>query len=121
MSVLALIENWEGDFKKTSFEALHYAKQISNHQGQKLIAITFGAKTPKDLENYGADKIVNISNLKFENTSNHIISEISAELISEYEADKIVISNTITGKTIGTVYNTTIIMHTIIYLNEIVI
>ena len=30
MTVLTLIENWEGNFKKTSFEALSYGKVIAN-------------------------------------------------------------------------------------------
>ena len=101
MSVLAIIENWEGEFKKTSFEVLHYGKRISNEIGQELIALTFGANNPERLEGYGASRIINVSNLKFETTTNNNLAKISAELITENEASHIVISNTITGKTIA--------------------
>jgi electron transfer flavoprotein alpha subunit len=101
MSVLAIIENWEGEFKKTSFEVLHYGKRISNEIGQELIALTFGANNPERLEGYGASRIINVSNLKFETTTNNNLAKISAELIAENEASHIVISNTITGKTIA--------------------
>ena len=101
MSVVAIIENSEGDFKKTSFEVLHYGKIISDNIGKELVAITFGANNPENLEGYGASKIINISNLKFETTSNNNLAKISAELISENEASHIIISNTITGKTIA--------------------
>ncbi|MAQ69491.1 MAG: electron transfer flavoprotein subunit alpha [Flavobacteriales bacterium] len=101
MSVLAIIENWEGEFKKTSFEVLHYGKKISNEIGKEFIAITFGANNPESLEGYGASKIINISNLKFETTTNNNLAKISAELISENASSHIIISNTITGKTIA--------------------
>ncbi len=101
MSVLALIENWEGKFKKTSFETLHYAKQISEKLNRKLIAVTFGSTNPEGLKNYGADKIINISNHKFENISNDNIVTIITELIDEYASENIVISNTITGKNVA--------------------
>ena len=101
MSVLTLIENWEGEFKKTSFETLHYAKKISIKLNQKLIAVTFGSTNPETLKNYGADKIINILNYKFENISNDNIVTITTDLINEYESDNIIISNTITGKNIA--------------------
>ena len=101
MSVLAIIENWEGEFKKASFEVLHYGKQISTEIGKEFIAITFGANNPERLEGYGASKIINISNLKFETTTNNNLAKISAELINENEISYIIISNTITGKTIA--------------------
>ena len=101
MSVLAIIENWEGEFKKTSFETLHYGKKISNEIGKELVALTFGANNPESLEGYGASKIINISNIKFETATNNTLSKISAEFISEHKSSHIIISNTITGKTIA--------------------
>ena len=58
--LLVIIENWEGEFKKNSFEVLHYAKNISNEIGGELIALTFGANKAEDLEGFGASKIINI-------------------------------------------------------------
>ena len=70
MSVLTIIESWEGNFKKTSFETLTYAKRVANSLNQKVIAITLNNSKPSLLSEYGADKIINISNASFENTSN---------------------------------------------------
>ena len=68
---------------------------------KKLIAVTFGSGNPEVLKNYGADKIINISNYKFENISNDNIATMTAEVINEHEAENIIISNTITGKNIA--------------------
>ena len=101
MSILTLVENWEGSFKKTSFEALAYGKQMATKLGEKSIALTFGSTSPESLRVYGADKILNVSKLKFENISNITIAKISADLINQEEVSNIIISNTNTGKAVA--------------------
>ena len=39
--ILAFIENWEGKFKKSSFETTSYAKTIAQKLGCPLTVITF--------------------------------------------------------------------------------
>ena len=101
MSVLTLIENWEGKFKKTSFETLSYGKQIANKIGVDLIAVTYSGNNIEQLAQYGADTIINISNISFESSSNHTIAKICTELSTEYNANHIIISNTNLGKAIN--------------------
>ena len=72
MSVFTLIENWNGEFKKTSFETLSYGKNIANQKNQKLVALTLGANNANLLMEYGADKIINITNTSFENCTNKL-------------------------------------------------
>ena len=101
MNTIAIIENWEGRFKKTSFETLSYSKKIANKSGLKLIALTFGSSNPDALIKYGADKIINVENLNFEKTSNIILANVAAKIIEENNGNAIIISNTNTGKSIS--------------------
>lgn len=101
MSVLTLVENWEGEFKKNSFEAVSYGKEIANNLDSRLTTLTFGSKNPSELNHYGADENVNIQNMNFETTSNMIIARISADFIKEQNITTIIISNTNTGKAIA--------------------
>jgi len=101
MSVLTLVENWEGEFKKTSFEVVSYGKKIAEELGQSLTTLTLGSKNPSDLSNYGADTILNIQNMDFETMSNMAIATICSDLIKEHAIDTVIVSNTNTGKAIA--------------------
>tara|TARA_Y100000994_G_scaffold246400_1_gene249640 strand:- start:57 stop:1019 length:963 start_codon:yes stop_codon:yes gene_type:complete len=101
MSVFTIIENWDGEFKKTSFETIIYGKKIANQLNQKLIALTIGGKNCEQIKKYGADKIINIKNLDFENTTNTVIANICIKFIEENDANTTILSNTNTGKSIS--------------------
>ncbi|RPG60534.1 MAG: electron transfer flavoprotein subunit alpha/FixB family protein [Flavobacteriales bacterium TMED191] len=101
MSVFTLIENWNGEFKKTSFETLSYGKNIANQKNQKLVALTLGANNANLMTEYGADKIINITNTSFENCTNKLLSEICSKFIQENDVNTSIISNTNMGKSIS--------------------
>ena len=42
MSILVYAENWNGKFKKSTFEVVSYAKEIAKTLNQELNAITIG-------------------------------------------------------------------------------
>ena len=100
MSVVVLIENWEGAFKKTSYESLSYAKKIANDLSKECVALTFKASNPIELVDYGADKIINIDNLAFESTSNDNIAHIINDISNQEDSHMIIFSNTISSKSI---------------------
>ena len=101
MAILTIIENWKGDFKKTSFECVQYGKEIASQVNKELITISFGSNVPEKLKEYGADKIINFSNLELEKLSNEIIASIVNGICTEYNIETVVLANTITGKSIG--------------------
>tara|TARA_Y100001968_G_scaffold319371_1_gene350787 strand:- start:625 stop:1587 length:963 start_codon:yes stop_codon:yes gene_type:complete len=101
MSVLTLVENWEGEFKKTSFEAVSYGKKIAKKIDQQLTVLTIGDTNLESLKNYGADIILNIKSIDFETTTNIEIAKICADVIKEQNINTIIISNTNTGKSIA--------------------
>lgn len=101
MAILALVETWEGAFKKTSYETVSYGKQIGQENGTEVTALTFGSNDPSMLSNYGADTIINVSNIDVEKASNQVLAQISSDLIKEKNIETIIISNTNFGKSIA--------------------
>ena len=101
MSLFTLIENWEGRFKKNSFETVSYAKKIADKLNSQLTVLTFSAKQPSELSKFGADKIINISNIKFEEASNDLIAEICQNHIQDGDYQTLVFSNTNLGKNVS--------------------
>jgi len=61
MSVLVYTESEEGKFKKIAFEAVSYAKGIADKMGTSVTAVTVNASDVSELGNYGADKVLQVS------------------------------------------------------------
>ena len=65
MSVLVFTENWDGKFKKLSYELVSYASAIAGMMNMKLTAFTIGRtgeEELKELGRYGADRILSLVN-----------------------------------------------------------
>lgn len=97
MSILAIVETWEGNFKKASFEVVSVAKRIAG--GDKVTALVMG--TPNEnasvLGKYGADDIRVISSSGI----NPLEMAYSLAGLIPAEASQIVISHTNNGKVIA--------------------
>jgi electron transfer flavoprotein alpha subunit len=100
MSILVYAEIQDGNLKKSSLEAISYAKAFSN--GKSIIAIAIGtADTDKllPLALYGADKILHVSSLHTFDSGNYATA--IAEAANAEQAEWVLISNTYTGKSIA--------------------
>lgn len=65
MSVLVYTENWDGKFKKLSFELVSYASKVAEMLGTSTSVLSLGNVEKSELEklgNYGADRIINGTN-----------------------------------------------------------
>jgi electron transfer flavoprotein alpha subunit len=62
MSVLVYASSQDGKFKKSTFEAVSYGKKVAEELGTNLIALTINANDATELQNYGAETIVTVSN-----------------------------------------------------------
>lgn len=99
MSVLVYVENWDGAFKKASYEAVNYAAQLAQQKGEDCIAITTEASDDVSvLSNYGANKIIHVKGDKFKTYNNQIVASLINEVASDLDAKTIVLSNTNNGK-----------------------
>ena len=65
MSVLVYTENWDGKFKKLSFELVSYATGVAKMLNTTVTAVSIGKVDESELKklgNYGANKIISVNN-----------------------------------------------------------
>jgi electron transfer flavoprotein alpha subunit len=101
MSVLVYVENAGGKFKKSTFEVVSYAAAVSKQLNTDLIAISIGNVEQSDLSNignYGAKKILNVSNDQLKTFVNQAYASIIAEAAKKESASVVILSNSFTGK-----------------------
>ena len=102
MSVLVFAENWNGKFKKGTFEAVTYAHETAKKLGASTTAVTIGDLTDDaaQLGNYGADKVISINN-NISTCDNQGMAAAIAEVANKEGASIVVVANSNTGKTIA--------------------
>ncbi len=70
MSVLVYTESEEGKFKKIALETVSYAKGIADLLGTTVTAVAINGNDSSDLGNYGASKVLQVSNDKLQSINN---------------------------------------------------
>lgn len=104
MSVLVFVENWDGKFKKLSFELISYATRLAETLGTRSIALSIGNVDNSELEKlgkYGASKIISARNEKLNILDNQAYTAVIADIAKKEGSSVIVISNNNTGKAIA--------------------
>lgn len=104
MSVLVYTENWDGRFKKQTFEILSYAAKLAEQLGSSVTALSIGEVSEADLQslgNYGASRVLSISNDKVKVLDNKVYTSIIAEAAEKEEAKIIVLANNNSGKALA--------------------
>lgn len=100
MAVLVFAESVDGKFKKSTLEAVSYAKETANLLGTKTIAVSIGNVAEADakaLGNYGAETVYSASLDKF---SPEAFASIIADVAKTENAQVVVFSNNYAGKAI---------------------
>jgi len=101
MSVLVYVEQAEGKFKKSVYEAVSYAKAIADQQSTNLTAISIGNVAEdelKELGKYGASKVLNVSTEQLKTFVNQAYASVIANAAEMESADVVVLSNSFSGK-----------------------
>ncbi|MCX6231966.1 MAG: electron transfer flavoprotein subunit alpha/FixB family protein [Bacteroidetes bacterium] len=104
MSVLVYTENWDGKFKKLSFELVSYAKGIAKQMNTTVVSLSIGNVDEtelKKLSNYGANKIISINNSKLNALNNQAYTSVIAQLVARENAEVVVFAHNNTGKAIA--------------------
>jgi electron transfer flavoprotein alpha subunit len=104
MSVLVYTENWDGKFKKLSFELVSYATGVAKMLNTTVTAVSVGKVDESELVrlgNFGANKIINVNNEKLSILDSQAYASVIAEISVKENASVIVISNNNTGKAIA--------------------
>lgn len=104
MSVLVFLENWDGKFKKLSFELVSYATKVAEMQNLEVIALSIGNVDDSELQKlatYGASKIISIDNAKFSTLDDQAYTRVISEVAEKNAASVVLLSNNNSGKAIA--------------------
>ena len=104
MSILVFTENWDGKFKKLSFELISYAKEIAKKLNTSVTALSVGKVEDEELKklgNYGAVKILTVTDEKLETLDNQIYTSVIAQAVAKENASVILFANNNIGKAVA--------------------
>jgi electron transfer flavoprotein alpha subunit len=104
MSVLVYTENWDGKFKKLTFELVSYATGVAKMMNTSVTAVSIGKVNENELlllGKYGANKIINANSEQLVSLDNQVYAAVISEISVKENASVIIISNNNTGKAIA--------------------
>jgi electron transfer flavoprotein alpha subunit len=104
MSVLVYTENWDGKFKKLSFELVSYAAGVAKMLGSTVTALSIGKVDESELRklgNYGAGRIINANNEQLSILDNQSYASVISDISQKENARIIILSNNNSGKAIA--------------------
>ena len=104
MSVLVYTENWDGKFKKLSFELISYAHEIAKMLGTSTVALSIGNVEEDELKklgDYGAEKILKVEDDRVKNLVNSAYTSVIAQAAEKDDATVIILSNNNSGKALA--------------------
>jgi len=104
MSVLVFLENWDGKFKKLSFELVSYASKVAEMLGQQAITLSIGKVDSSELEKlatYGAEKVISIENDMIKAFDEQVYTSMIAEAAQKTGANVLVLANNNSGKALA--------------------
>ena len=104
MSILVYTENWDGKFKKLSFELVSYASAVAKEMGSTVTALSVGNVADDELNklgNYGAAKVLNVADQRFESLDNRALAKAVVAAAQNEGAKVVIFSHNNLGKAIA--------------------
>ena len=97
MSVLVYAETSEGKFKKSAFEVTSYGKKVAEQLNTNLVVLAINSSEPNLLYNYGAEKVLNVTNSALTTFNAKIYSEIIKQAAEQENAAVVIIDSNSNG------------------------
>jgi electron transfer flavoprotein alpha subunit len=104
MSVLVLVENIEGNFKKKSFELVQYASAVAKSMGTQASALVLGtaaADVIASLGAYGAARVLHVADAQLNQLSARAYAKCVVAAAEKEGAKVIIASHDVVGKTVA--------------------
>jgi electron transfer flavoprotein alpha subunit len=104
MSVLIFAENWDGKFKKLTFELASYGAKVAEMLGTGLTAVSIGKVEESELKKlgkYGVKKVVAADHELLKHLDSKAYASVIAQLAQKEGAKVIVIASNNAGKSIA--------------------
>ena len=91
MSIIAYIETSKREVKKSAFEVISYAKNISDQLSTELIVVAINLDDTNEISNYGPNKIVIVNNNSIKNFNPKIYAEIIYQIAKENSTNHVIL------------------------------
>lgn len=104
MSVIAFAKNWEGKFKKSTYELVSYAKDLASGLNTETIILSIGEVEESELNKvalYGADKVISVDDSRLNVLSSRIYAEVISQVVKKEGASHVILSDNNSGKAIS--------------------
>lgn len=104
MSILIYTENWEGKFKKVSFELASFASAVAEKYGTEAIAVSLGKVEDAELDQlsqYGISKVLFAADERFASMDNKAITKAVAAAAEKVDASMVIFAHNNLGKAIA--------------------
>tara|TARA_B100000963_G_scaffold360264_1_gene390504 strand:+ start:656 stop:1618 length:963 start_codon:yes stop_codon:yes gene_type:complete len=98
MSILVYIESQENQIKKSSFELMSYAKELSKLISSELIAVVINCSNPSPIKDFGADKILIVSDDKLKLFNAHNYADLISNVAKNENSKNIILSDSVNSK-----------------------
>jgi electron transfer flavoprotein alpha subunit len=97
MSVLVFAETSEGKFKKSSFEITSYGKKIAEQLGTNLVVLAINATEPNQLNTYGAEKVLAVTNENLKTFQAKVYASIIKQAAEKEGAEVVILDSNTNG------------------------
>jgi len=104
MSVLIYTENWDGKFKKLSYELISYGIEIAKKLNTSAVALSIGNVEDDELKalgKYGITKIISVKDDRLNNLVNQSYASVISDVAGKENADIVILSNNYSGKALA--------------------
>jgi electron transfer flavoprotein alpha subunit len=104
MSVLVYTENWDGKFKKVSFELASYATKLAAEMGVSVVALSLGPVEESELAklaDYGIGKVLSAPCKDYNSLDNQAIATAVSVAAKQVNATVVVLAQSNLGKAIA--------------------
>ncbi len=104
MAVLIYTQNYDGKFKKSTFELVTYGAAAAKEMGTDAIAVTTGKPdeaTLKELGKYGASKVISITNKELDDFSEQAYASVIEQVAKKNDVNLIVLGNNPYGRAVA--------------------
>lgn len=104
MSVLVYTENWDGKFKKLSYELVSYAHGVAQMLNTDVVAVSIGDATDEEINklgSYGANRVISVKDDRLNTLVNGTYSSIIAQVAEKEGSNVVILSNNFSGKALA--------------------
>ncbi|MCK5820927.1 MAG: electron transfer flavoprotein subunit alpha/FixB family protein, partial [Bacteroidales bacterium] len=104
MSILVYTENWDGEFKKLTFELVSYAAKLGEMLNVPVNALSIGQVAADELNKlalYGADKVIKVEAPQLLGLDNQVYTQIIADVAGQENATIVLLAHNNSGKALA--------------------